>query len=98
MLRIFLSVVLIFVANAAFASDGFEQYEENTSSALCYADYETVCSQDIDDYELDFVPSLFQINIPHFINDSHDLHDEFIVKRYTAFFSIRAPPHRYLHS
>ena len=95
MLRTFLSVVLIFVANVAFASDKFEQYDKKASSVLCYTDSETVCSQDIDDCELYLAPSSYQVSIINFVNNSHRLHDEFIAKSYSAFFSIRAPPYHY---
>ncbi len=98
MLRIFLSVVSIFVANAAFASDRFDQYDNNTSYVLCYADSEVVCSQDIDDVELVFSPSSCQVNSIKFVGNSPGLHAEFIAKLYPAFFTIRAPPHYYLYS
>ncbi|AEP29440.1 hypothetical protein [Brumicola nitratireducens] len=95
MLRAFLSVVLIFAANVAFASDQFEQYDKKASSVLCYTDSETACGQDINDFELDLAPSSIQVSAINAGNNSHRSHDEFNIKSYSAFFSIRAPPNHY---
>lgn len=95
MLRTCLSVVLILVANVAFASDKFEQYDKKASSVVCYTDSETACGQDINDFELDSAPSSYQISTISAVNYSHRSHDEFNTKAHSAFFSIRAPPNHY---
>lgn len=95
MLKVLLTLVLIFVANVAIASDRFEQHDEKSSSAFCYTDSATGCSQEIDEIEIDQAASPNQASIIIFANNSDCLHDTFITESYSAYFSIRAPPQHY---
>jgi len=93
MLKIFLILVLIFVANVAFASGGLVQSDKNTSIISCNADSEVFCNQDISDIELDFLPPLYSLTIPNYINIKFSLHDALITALSRNFFKIRAPPY-----
>ncbi|GAC28944.1 hypothetical protein [Brumicola pallidula] len=95
MLKIFLSLVSIFAANAAFYSDDTAQFDKNTSVISCSADSEIVGIEDIDDVETDIIPLLYALTIARYVNVNIRLGDVLTILSSSALFPIRAPPHHY---
>jgi hypothetical protein len=95
MLKIFLILVSIFAASAAFASDDIAQFDKNTSVFSCSADSETVGIEDIDDVEMDMVPLLYCLATVRFVNINARLSGVFIILSSSALVPIRAPPFHY---
>jgi hypothetical protein len=100
MLKIFLILVSIFAASAAFASaafasDDIAQFDKNTSVFSCSADSETVGIEDIDDVEMDMVPLLYCLATVRFVNINARLSGVFTILSSSALVPIRAPPFHY---
>jgi hypothetical protein len=95
MSKTFLILVLIFIANVAFANSGFVQHDKNTSVTTCNTDSETACNQDGNDIELDVATSLYSQYIPHSVNLSTTLANALIELHSVALITIRGPPYHY---
>lgn len=95
MLKIFLILVSIFAANAAFAGDDTARFDKNTSVLSCSADSETVGIEDIDDVEMDIVPLLYGLATDRYANINIRLDSVFIILSSSALVPIRAPPYHY---
>jgi hypothetical protein len=95
MLKIFLILVSIFAANAAFVSDDIALFDKNTSDLSCAAEPEPVDIEGIDDVEIDIVPLLYSLAAARYVNINLRLGDVFITVASSAFAPIRAPPYPY---
>jgi hypothetical protein len=95
MLKIFLILVSMFVANAAFASDDIAQFDKNTSVISCSADSETVGIEGIDDVEMDIIPLLYSLATGRYVDINIRLGGVLIILSSRAFVPIRAPPYHY---